>query len=193
MLCHPGYYMPFLLCLALTFYYSSPPFSSPEENYNLSCALSLRPPPPSPSAPSFPHPFYSFFFSLLPTFKVYALLPALAESGQREQNNGRLSVSQPSFEGWVGGRRGGYWLLVFLSTVNSNGLMQRAYYRHVVPHWQAEKGKHGLLVYSYFCYGTSHLVVKTEAEASFSPLIQTIISFHRCRQRTGTKDVQVRG
>lgn len=102
------------------------PFFCPKAYYIFSCALSLSP-RHSHHSPSLLSSALPFFFSL-PPFKAHALLSALAMwSGQRERNNGGLSVSRPS----VGG--GGHWLLVFFSTVNSNRLMQLAYYWHISP------------------------------------------------------------
>lgn len=77
------------------------------------------------------HPFTPFslapllcppFLFFLPAFKAHALLSALAMwSGRRkrEQNNGRLSVSQPS----TGGGKGGPLAASIFPTVNSNRLI----------------------------------------------------------------------
>lgn len=94
----PGCYLPLPSCLALALYSSSPPFFCPKAYYIFSCALSLSPSPFTPFSLT-PLLCPPFFFSL-PPFKAHALLSALAMwSGQREQNNGRLSVSRPSIGG----------------------------------------------------------------------------------------------
>lgn len=82
-------------------HYSPPPllpFFCPKAYYIFSCVHS---PFPLTIHTILPHssPLPSLFFSL-PPFKAHALLSAQAMwSGQREQNNGCLSVSRPSVEG----------------------------------------------------------------------------------------------
>lgn len=103
----PVSYMPLPSCLPLGLYSPSPPFFCPRAYYNFSCTLSPSPLPFTPFSltPLLCPPFFS-----LPQLKMHTLLSALAIlSGQRGQNNGCLSVSQPGVKGWGGG----YWLLVF--------------------------------------------------------------------------------
>lgn len=126
-LCHPRLLHASLppSCLALAFYSSSPPFFFffPVRKGTTSSAV-CSPFPPSPFTPFsltplLCPPFFSFFSSSspLPPFKrMHYFQPRLC-GVDREQNNGRLSVSRPSI-----GSGGGRTLaasIFFFSTVNS--------------------------------------------------------------------------
>lgn len=126
-LCHPRLLHASLppSCLALAFYSSSPPFFFffPVRKGTTSSAV-CSPFPPSPFTPFsltplLCPPFFSFFSSSspLPPFKrMHYFQPRLC-GVDREQNNGRLSVSRPSIGG--GGGRTLAASIFFFSTVNS--------------------------------------------------------------------------
>lgn len=126
-LCHPRLLHASLppSCLALAFYSSSPPFFffflSERVLHLQLCALPFPPRHShhSPSLLSFALPSFLFFSSSspLPPFKrMHYFQPRLC-GVDREQNNGRLSVSRPSIGG--GGGRTLAASIFFFSTVNS--------------------------------------------------------------------------
>lgn len=72
-----------------------------------------------------------FFFSLLLKHMHY-FQPWLCRVDRETRTMAAFQSHGPAFW-WGGGGPGGHWLQVFFSTVNSNGLMQLAYYWHASP------------------------------------------------------------
>lgn len=125
----PGCYMPLPLCLALALYSSSPPFfffSCPKAYYIFSCALSLSPLPFTPFSLTpllCPPVFFSLRLKCMHYFQ-----PWLCGVDRESRTMAAFESHDRALEGG-----GGLQVFFFLSTVNSNRLMQLAYYWHIPP------------------------------------------------------------
>ncbi len=120
----PGCSMSLPLCLAHTLYSSSPPFFLSESVLHLQlCTLPFS----LAIHTILPHssPLPSFFFPPSALKRMHYFQPWLCGVDRESRTMAAFQSHDPALRG--------HWLLVFFSTVNSNGPMQLAYYWHPSP------------------------------------------------------------